>query len=83
MNPHLFRAFAGALILADNPHAIDDLRAVLGHMGFETAFRHYRALSARGAAERLNRLVEGRRATIRSSPCMAAARRAVPSSRRS
>ncbi len=66
MNPHLFRAFAGALILAENPHAIDDLRAVLGHRGFETALIHYRAVSARGAAQRLNRLVEGKRAATRS-----------------
>jgi hypothetical protein len=65
MHPHLFRSFAGALILSDNPHALDDLRAVLGHMGFETAIRHYRSASTRGAAERLNRLVAARRATIR------------------
>jgi integrase len=66
MNPHLFRAFAGALILAENPHAIDDLRAVLGHRGFETALIHYRAVSARGAAQRLNGIVAGKRAATRS-----------------
>jgi integrase len=83
MHPHLFRGFAGGLILNDNPHALDDLRAVLGHRGFETALRHYRAASTRGAAERLNRLVAGRRATIGSSVPPSNPRRGARRRRRS
>jgi integrase len=54
MNPHAFRAFAGARILARNPHAIDDVRAVLGHSGFQTAMIYYTAVNGRAAAERLS-----------------------------
>jgi integrase len=68
MNPHLFRAFAGALILEDNPHAIDDLRDVLGHQGFETALKHYRAVSAKGAAQRLAGLVSRKRGLRPGTP---------------
>jgi integrase len=64
LNTHAFRCFAGAMILADNPHAIDDLREVLGHRGFETALVHYRAVASREASRRMNRIVsETRRST--------------------
>ncbi len=53
MHPHAFRAFAAALILEADPHAIDDLRALLGHAGFETATKFYRRAKARDAAGRL------------------------------
>lgn len=54
MHPHAFRAFAGAMILERDPHAIDDVRAVLGHSGFQTAMTFYLAISSRAAAERLS-----------------------------
>ena len=64
VNPHAFRAFAGALILEANPHAIDDVRAILGHACFETAMIYYRRSSQREAAKRLSvTLANQRRAT--------------------
>ena len=61
VNPHAFRAFAGALILERNPHAIDDLRAVLGHSSFETALMFYRRNAQRAAAIRLSATVSQER----------------------
>ncbi|WP_237213331.1 tyrosine-type recombinase/integrase [Falsiroseomonas oryziterrae] len=61
MNAHLFRAFAGALILEDAPNAIDDLRDVLGHKGYDTGLRHYRSVSAKGASQRLAALISRKR----------------------
>jgi hypothetical protein len=49
-----FRCFAAALILEDDPHAIDDIRAILGHDTFETALTYYRRREQRAAAERLS-----------------------------
>jgi len=64
LNPHAFRALAGALILEADPHAIDDVRAMLGHSGFETAMIYYRRNSQREAANRLSAtLARQRRAT--------------------
>ena len=64
VNPHAFRALAGALILEANPHAIDDVRAILGHACFETAMIYYRRHSQREAAKRLSAtLTSQRRAT--------------------
>jgi integrase len=54
VHPHAFRAFAGSLILEANPHAIDDVRAVLGHATFVTALAYYRRSSQREAAGRLS-----------------------------
>ncbi len=66
INPHAFRAIAGAFILEADPNAIDDLRALLGHAGFETALRYYRRVNQRGAAERLSsELARQRTATRR------------------
>jgi len=61
VNPHAFRSFAGALILERNPHAIDDVRAVLGHSGFETSLIYYRRNSSRDAAMRLSSSVKQER----------------------
>lgn len=65
MNTHLFRAFAGARILADNPGALEDLRLVLGHTTLRTALQYYASRSAKRAAENLGRLVDRRRAETR------------------
>lgn len=54
LNPHLFRAFAGKLILDANPNAIEDLRLVLGHRTMATALQYYMAHQTKGAAERLD-----------------------------
>ena len=61
VNPHAFRAFVGALILERNPHAIDDLRAVLGHSSLETALMFYRRNDQRAAAIRLSATVSQER----------------------
>lgn len=53
VNPHAFRCIAGALILEANPHAMDDVRAILGHATFNTTLRYYRRFETRGAATRL------------------------------
>lgn len=65
MNTHLFRAFAGAQILADNPGALEDLRLVLGHTTLNTALRYYASSSAKRAAANLGRLVSRRREETR------------------
>jgi integrase len=71
MNPHAFRAFAGARILARDPHAIDDVRAVLGHSGFQTALIYYRAFNGRAAGDRLSTgLTEERKATAALVPML-------------
>jgi integrase len=69
LHPHLFRAFAGALVLERDPHAIDDLRALLGHAGFQTALVYYRRSRALGAAERLAATVaQQRNSVLRRAP---------------
>lgn len=68
MNPHLFRAFAGAQILEETPHAIDDVREVLVHEGFETARRHYRAENAKGATRRFSGLISRKRKLSQRKP---------------
>ena len=65
LNPHAFRAFAGAMILEANPHAIDDVRAILGHACFETAMSYYRRCCQRDAAIRLSANLAGQRRTTR------------------
>jgi len=82
MNPHLFRAFAGALILEENPHAIDELRDVLGHWGFETALKHYRLVSAKGAAQRLAGLISRKRNLAPPKAAKASRRLVIPTCRR-
>ncbi|CAH0150415.1 hypothetical protein [Roseomonas sp. CECT 9278] len=54
MTPHQFRAFAGALILERNPHAIEDLRLILGHSTTETAMRYYARWAPKEAVARFN-----------------------------
>lgn len=53
VNPHAFRAFAATMILESNPAALDDVRATLGHSGFNTALKHYRRHETKSAAARL------------------------------
>lgn len=67
VNLHAFRAFAGAIILAANPHAIDDVRAILGHSGFETAMIYYCRNTQRGAAKRLSSEIASKRQSSRLS----------------
>ncbi len=59
---------AGAQILEETPHAIDDVREVLVHEGFETARRHYRAENAKGAARRFTDLISRKRKLSRRKP---------------
>ena len=61
VNPHAFRAFAGAMILERDPHAIDDVRALLGHATFETALIYYRRNSQREASKRLSATLSRKR----------------------
>jgi len=64
INPHAFRAIAGSMILEGNPHAIDDVRAILGHSTFATAMIYYRRNNQLDAAERLSEsLARHRKAT--------------------
>lgn len=74
LNTHAFRCFAGAIILAENRHAIDDLREVLGHRGYEMALIHYRAVCTREAAQRMNRVVSDARRASRLRAAAAFAR---------
>ena len=61
MNPHAFRAFCGSVILEANPHAIEDVRLILGHTTFDTTLRFYRAIAPDQAAKRLGKLITSRR----------------------
>jgi len=67
VNVHAFRAFAAAIILADHPHAVEDVRALLGHSTFEMAFRHYRRTNRQGAAQRLDDAISKRRQRSRKT----------------
>ena len=79
VNPHAFRAFAGSVILAANPHAIDDVRAILGHRSFETAMIYYRRHNQRAAAERLSTALAGQR---RKTKTLALSQLMLPEMRR-
>lgn len=61
VNVHAFRAFAAMLILEDHPHALEDIRALLGHGHFDIAFRYYRRANRQGAAQRLSEAISKRR----------------------
>ena len=64
MTVQAFRCFVATLIMETNPHAIEDVRPLLGHAGFAMAERHYRRSNRRGAALRLSdSLKSQRRAT--------------------
>jgi len=65
MNPHAFRAFCGSVILEANPHAIEDVRLLLGHTTFDTTLRFYRAIAPDQAAQRLGKLITHRRRETR------------------
>lgn len=81
INPHAFRAIAGALILEANPHAIDDMRALLGHSTFATAQRFYRRFNTRAAATRLgDQIANLRRASRHLAAPMQRQRLARPQS---
>jgi integrase len=67
VNVHAFRAFAAALILEDHPHAIEDIRTLLGHSYFDVALRHYRRTNRQGAAQRLSEAISKRRYRVRTS----------------
>ncbi|HEY8611829.1 MAG TPA: hypothetical protein VIL69_11130 [Roseomonas sp.] len=67
VNVHAFRAFAAALILEDHPHAIEDVRTLLGHGHFDVALRHYRRSNRQGAAQRLGEAISKRRHRTRAS----------------
>ncbi len=77
MNLHLFRAFAGAQILAENPGALEDLRLVLGHRGLETALSYYATVQPKTAAQRLNALTTRKRVETRSLAAAAFARQGL------
>ncbi len=77
MNLHLFRAFAGAQILAENPGALEDLRLVLGHRGLETALNYYTTFQPKAAAQRLNALTTRKRVETRSLAAAAFARQGL------
>lgn len=85
VNVHAFRAFAAAIILADNPHAVEDVRVILGHGSFDIAFRHYRRVNRQGAAQRLDDGLNKRRRRGRAivapavlSPAPVLSRRGAP-----
>lgn len=63
VNPHAFRVIAGALILKSDPHAIDDVRAMLGHSTFNTAMKFYRRMNTWEAGRRLGEIIADGRAT--------------------
>ncbi|WPB85960.1 tyrosine-type recombinase/integrase [Sediminicoccus rosea] len=63
VNPHAFRVIAGALILKRDPHAIDDVRAILGHSTFDTAMKFYRRMNTWEAGRRLGEIIAEGRAT--------------------
>jgi integrase len=64
---HLFRSFAGMLILEEDPGALDDLRRLLGHSGLDTALRHYAFRQQRSAAARIDALLEGKATEARDA----------------
>ena len=65
MHTHLFRAFAGAILLEDNPGALEDLRLILGNHSLDTAMRYYAYRERKRAAANLDKAVTRRRAETR------------------
>ena len=57
LNVHGFRALVACLILEDDPNAIEDVRAMLGHSYYDMINRHYARSGRRGAAERTSALI--------------------------
>jgi len=64
MTAHSFRSIVSDLILSKDPHAIDDVRNILGHSGYGTAARHYRRSETQGAARRLAANISGQRQAL-------------------
>ena len=61
INPHAFRSIAASHVLACDPHAIDDVRAMLGHQSFTTALTFYRRSNQIAAADRLSQHLKRQR----------------------
>jgi integrase len=80
MSTHQFRALAGALILGENPHAIEDLRLVLGHTTFDTSMRFYASWAPKGAVARLSKVIttERRRTRLIADAAFAKRNREAP-----
>ena len=68
INVHAFRCIAGGLILEADRNAIDDVRALLGHSGFDTALRYYRRFSTRAAANNLGQIIAHQRRATPTPP---------------
>ena len=71
VNLHLFRAFAGVLILRENPGALQDLRLVLGHKTMNTTTAYYMSLEPAEAAVRLGKLISKQRKETKLTAAMA------------
>lgn len=63
MNVHLFRHFAGYIILKEDPQAIELVRQLLGHSSIQTTLKFYAEIKAEYAAEAYEQIIERRRAT--------------------
>ena len=61
MNTHAFRAFAALLIVERDPHALEDVRAILGHKSFDTAWRFYLRQNRIAAGARLGKTIRDAR----------------------
>lgn len=61
MNVHLFRHFAGYIILKENPQAIELVRQLLGHTSIRTTLRFYAEISAEHAADAYEKIIEKQR----------------------
>ena len=61
MHVHAFRALAAVFIVEATPHALDDIRALLGHKSFETAWRHYMRHNRLAAGARLSETIDQHR----------------------
>ncbi len=74
MHTHLFRAFAGALLLEEYSATIEDLRLILGHRTLSTALAYYASRQPQRAARNLDALVTRRKAETRPLAAAAFAR---------
>ena len=61
MTTHAFRAFAAMLIVERDPHAFEDIRSILGHKSFDTAWRYYMRQNRLAAAARLGTTIRDAR----------------------
>jgi integrase len=65
---HGFRSFVACLILENNPHAWDDVQAVLGHSSLVMAQRHYARINRLAAGARLSEGLERQRRRLGRRP---------------